>query len=75
MERQFLENLHDSHDRSHFIPDDDIAHILDRRPTALNKLTTHLLAKLGNLLITWGSHLQEKETIVPAKTGGSPTPC
>lgn len=75
MERQFMENLYDSHDRSHFIPDDEIARIVDRRPTAFTKQTTRILVKLGTLLITWGSHLKQQENLLPSNTEGKPTAC
>jgi hypothetical protein len=76
MERLYSENLHHSHDHTHYRPDDEVARITDRRLNVFSRLYLRGLAGLGNRLVAWGSRLQQRhDTLLPARTKGNPTPC
>jgi hypothetical protein len=76
MERLSMENFHHSQDTSHYRHDDQVARIMDRRPSKLSRLYQRGLARLGDLMVSWGSRLQQHhEAMIPTSTEGNPSPC
>ena len=76
MERLQLENYYDSHDQTHYGYDDEVARIIDRRQTVFSRLYKRGLAKLGNLMVSWGMRLQQRDgKLITANSKGNPSPC
>ena len=76
MERLHIPNVYDSHDKTHYRPDDEVARITDRRLNTIRRMYWNGLAGLGGLMVAWGSRLQQRhDRFIPAKTKGNPTPC
>ena len=63
-------------DQNQYQHDDEIAQIIDRRGTSYTRLYTRGVIWLGNLLITWGSRLREREgSWYAANTKENPSQC
>ena len=76
MERQQIENYYNSHDRTNYRHEDEFDRIMDQRQKGLNRLFKRGLVGLGNLMVVWGSRLQQRdEPLITANTKGNPSPC
>ena len=63
-------------DQSQFLRDDNIARIKDHRDKSFSRLYAQGIIWLGNLLVTWGSRLREREgNWYAANTNENPSQC
>jgi len=63
----------DQHQLQH---EDEIALIINRRGSSISRLYAQGAIWLGNLLVTWGSRLQQREgSLYAANTNENPSRC
>lgn len=74
MERLNSENWYQSHDNTHFRPDDEVARIMDRRSSKITQLYCRRMVDLGRLLIKLGSRLEKHYDVFVNTTPKGRTP-